>query len=46
MDALDSKTLNNVITSKSIYKNNKHTQRGNFERLIEDIFMEDVYEEE
>ena len=46
MDTLDSSTLNDVLTSKSIYANNKHTQRGNFERFIEDIFMEDVYEKE
>ncbi len=46
MDTLDSETLNKVLSADTIYTSNKHTQRGNFERLIEEIFMEDVYEEE
>jgi len=44
MDTLDPKSLNEILTSQSIYKNNKHTQRENFERFIEDVFLEDVFE--
>lgn len=40
MNSLDSKNLNNIVTSKEIYQGNRHTQRENFERFIEDIFNE------
>jgi len=40
MNTLDAKTLNRIITSKEIYQNNQHTQRENFEKLIEDIYNE------
>ncbi|BCN29387.1 hypothetical protein [Anaeromicropila herbilytica] len=38
MNSLDAITLNNIITSSNIYKNNEHTQKENYERLIQDIF--------
>lgn len=41
MDSLDANKLNNILTSKTVYKNNKHSQRQNFEKFIEDIFNED-----
>ncbi|HCW53527.1 MAG TPA: hypothetical protein DG753_07300 [Clostridium sp.] len=38
IDSLTPENLNNFVTSKDIYENNKHTQRENFEKFIEDIF--------
>lgn len=41
VNSLDAKTLNHIITSNKIFHNNNHTQRENFERFIESIFIED-----
>lgn len=41
MNSLDAITLNHIITSNKIFQNNNHTQRENFERFIESIFIED-----
>lgn len=41
MEKLDTKMLNGILCANRIYKNNEHTQRENFERLVEDIYMED-----
>ncbi len=41
MNSLDAETLNRIITSDKIYKNNKHTQKENFERFIESIYIQD-----
>ena len=41
MDSLNSKSLNSIVTSKEILYNNRHTQRENFEKLIEDIYNGD-----
>ncbi|NME83894.1 hypothetical protein HF850_12505 [Clostridium sp. SM-530-WT-3G] len=38
MDSLTPEKLNKFVTSKNVYSNNKHTQRENFEKFIEDIF--------
>ena len=38
MNALSAKTLNSIVTSKDIYQQNRHSQRDNYERFIEDIF--------
>jgi len=43
INSLDAKTLNHIITSKIIFKNNNHTQRENFERFIKSIFNEDFF---
>jgi len=40
MKSLKINKLNKIVTSKIIYKNNKHTQRENYERFINDIFIE------
>lgn len=40
MSTLDAEKLNSILTSKEIYKDNKHTQRENFEKFIQDIFNE------
>lgn len=40
MDSLDSRKLNKIITSNEIYPYNRHTQRENFEKFIQDIFNE------
>lgn len=40
MNSLDAEELNRILTSKKIYQNNRHTQRENFEKFIEDIFNE------
>lgn len=40
LSTLDAEKLNSILTSKEIYKDNKHTQRENFEKFIEDIFNE------
>ncbi|NSA89347.1 hypothetical protein [Clostridium beijerinckii] len=40
MRILNAEKLNNILTSKDIYKDNKHTQRENFEKFIQDIFNE------
>lgn len=42
MDSLSARNLNRLATSKKIYQDNNHTQRENFERFIEDIFIEDI----
>ena len=42
MDSLDASNLNSIVTSKEIYQDNKHTQRENFEKFIDDIFNEDI----
>ncbi|MHB8127614.1 MAG: hypothetical protein ACYDEX_01260 [Mobilitalea sp.] len=41
MNSLNAHTLNHIITSNKIFQNNTHTQRENFERFIESIFIED-----
>jgi len=41
MDLLDATRLNRIITSKEIFFYNSHTQRENFENLIEDIYNGD-----
>ncbi|AOR23357.1 hypothetical protein [Clostridium taeniosporum] len=38
MNSLDAIELNNLLTSKEIYKGNTHSQRENFEKFIQDIF--------
>lgn len=38
MDSLNPETINKIVTSLEKYPGNKHTQRANFERLIQDIF--------
>ncbi len=38
--SLNAVNLNSIITSKVILQDNKHTQRGNYERFIEDIFID------
>lgn len=38
LEFLIPKYLNRTVTSKEIYPGNKHTQRENFEKFIEDIF--------
>ncbi|WP_324823728.1 hypothetical protein [Sinanaerobacter sp. ZZT-01] len=40
MDSLNAKNINSILTSKNIYQGNKHSQRENFEKFIEDIFNE------
>lgn len=40
MNNLNPYTLNHSLLSKQVYLNNHHSQRENFERFIEDIFME------
>lgn len=42
MDSLDRKSLNSIVTSKTIYDGNKHSQRENFEKFIEDVFNESL----
>lgn len=37
---LDAHLLNDIVISKRIYRENKHTQRENFERFIQDIFKQ------
>ena len=41
MNSLDATHLNSIVTSKEIFFNNRHTQRENFENLIEDIYNGD-----
>lgn len=41
MKELDEEELNKIVTLKTIYEGNNHTQRENFEKFIEDIFSED-----
>jgi hypothetical protein len=38
--SLDTAYLNSILASKIIFKGNRHTQRENFERFIEDVFNE------
>ncbi len=38
MHSLNARQLNLIVTSKEIYQNNRHSQRENFEKFIEDIF--------
>lgn len=35
---LNSESLNKLVTSKEIYPGNKHSQRRNFEKFIQDVF--------
>lgn len=39
---LDARYLNRIVTSKEIYQNNSHSQRENYERLIDDIYKEAI----
>jgi hypothetical protein len=39
--SMDAYELNRILTSKEIYQGNKHTQRENFEKFVEDIFNEE-----
>jgi len=41
LNSLDATHLNSIVTSKEIFFNNRHTQRENFENLIEDIYNGD-----
>lgn len=43
MDNLDAKEVNKTLSLTEKYYGNNHTQRENFERFIEDIFMEFGY---
>ena len=45
MDSLVASNLNSIVTSKDIYQDNRHTQRENFEKFIDDIFNEDINNE-
>ncbi|MPN27222.1 hypothetical protein SDC9_174650 [bioreactor metagenome] len=38
MKNLDSNKLNDSVSSLEIYKGNKHTQRENFEKFVQDIY--------
>ena len=38
MESLNPETLNEIITSRKVYKGNKYSQKDNFESLIEDIY--------
>jgi hypothetical protein len=38
MRSLNAINLNHIVTSNVIFQENRHTQRENFERFIEDIF--------
>lgn len=38
MKTLNAIKLNSTVTSTTVYENNRHSQRENFERFIEDIF--------
>lgn len=40
MPSLKPKTLNKILTSTDIYIGNKHSQKVNFEKFIQDIFEE------
>ncbi|MDD4844325.1 MAG: hypothetical protein PHU31_08330 [Anaerotignum sp.] len=37
---LDAHLLNEIVTSKKLYRGNKHVQRENYERFIHDIFIQ------
>ena len=37
-DKIEPEYLNNTLTDKVVYDGNKHTQRQNFEKFIEDIY--------
>lgn len=39
---LDARYLNRTVTSNKIYQNNSHSQRENYERLIDDIYKEAI----
>lgn len=41
--SLDSHKVNKVLALKKVYEGNSHTQRENFERFIEDIFLDYRY---
>lgn len=45
-DVLDPEILNRALMAERTYPPNSHTQRENFERLIEDIFTQDVLKRE
>ena len=38
IETLFPENLNKIVTSKTIYPGNKHAQRENFEKFIQDIF--------
>lgn len=40
MAFLNPESLNSIVTAKEIYQDNRHTQRENFEKFIENIFIE------
>lgn len=42
MDNLNSDTMNGILMAEKIYTNNKHTQRENYERFMEEIYLEDI----
>ena len=42
MDSLDACKLNSIVTLKETYQDNRHTQRENFEKFIDDVFNEDI----
>ncbi|NBK99227.1 MAG: hypothetical protein EOM50_14645 [Erysipelotrichia bacterium] len=37
---LDAHLLNHILTSTGIYRGNKYTQKENFEKIIQDIFIQ------
>ena len=41
IDSLNAKSLNSIVTSEEIFRNNHHSQRENFEKLIEEIYNGD-----
>lgn len=41
MNELDSKLLNKIVTSNKMYSENKNTQCDNYEKIMEDIFIQD-----
>lgn len=42
MDKLNSDTMNRILMAEKIYPNNQHTQRENYERFMEEIYIEDI----
>lgn len=40
IESLDGKSINSILMSNMIYPGNKHTQRENFERFVEDILYQ------
>ena len=41
--SLNSHKINKVLALKEVYEGNNHTQRENFERFVEDIFLDFIY---